>query len=110
MIQVSIYTTQILEGELSQRLGARFTVRDQEIELLEGDGRLVQVGLPVFSERYGRQIDFDADGEEWARNLPYAYRNGSISAESEEIVEQRPTRRYGRVPALADGTVRGARS
>jgi hypothetical protein len=53
--------------------------------ITEGDERHVQLGLSVHSDLYGRQIDFDTDGEEWARNLPSAYRNGAIFAEAETV-------------------------
>jgi hypothetical protein len=88
-------------------------VRGQQLELLEGEGRFVRTAMPVYSERYGEMIDFNTDGEEWARCLPTACRNGSISAEAEEIVESQWTRRApsdGRVPALAYDLMRDRRS
>jgi hypothetical protein len=69
--------------------------------------------MPVYSERYGRMIDFDTDGEEWARNLPSAYRNGAMSVAVEEIIEpvdkQFSVRRARRAPALADRHARHPR-
>lgn len=88
MIRLGIFTNEILaDGELVDRLAASVEVRGQELVLTEGDLRSVQLGMPVYSERYGRLIDFDTDGEEWARNLPSAYRNGAVSAAAEEIPE-----------------------
>jgi hypothetical protein len=113
MITVTVFTTHLHNGEFSERLAARFTVRGQQLELLEGVGRFVRTAMPVYSERYGEMIDFNTDGEEWARCLPTACRNGSISAESEETVESPRTRRepFGRrVPALAYDLMRGRRS
>jgi hypothetical protein len=43
--------------------------------------------MPVYNERYDRLIDFDTDGEEWARNLPTAYRNGAVYVYAEEVPE-----------------------
>jgi hypothetical protein len=84
MVRVRILVNEISpEGELVERLAAAFEVRGQDLSLSEGDARYVQLGMPVYSERYGKQIDFDTDGEEWARNLPSAYRNGAIVVEAE---------------------------
>jgi len=66
-------------------LAATFEVRGQELTVTDGNARFVQVGLPVYSERYGRLIDFDTEGEEWARNLPGAYRNGAVNVYAEEL-------------------------
>lgn len=84
MVRVRILVNEIgPEGEPVERLAAAFEVRGQDLSLSEGDARYVQLGMPVYSDRYGRQIDFDTDGEEWARNLPSAYRNGAIAVEAE---------------------------
>ncbi|MGD0084438.1 MAG: hypothetical protein ABSD78_14765 [Acidimicrobiales bacterium] len=86
MIRVSIYTNDIRpDGQLVDRLAATFVVWGQDLKFIEGSEDIVQVGIPVFSERYGRLIDFDTDGEEWARNLPSAYRNGAVSVAAEEV-------------------------
>ena len=64
--------------------------------------------MPVYSERYNRLIDFDTDGEEWARNLPTAYRNGAVYVYAEEVLEpaaSMPVRR-SRAPALASQRAR----
>jgi hypothetical protein len=88
MINVSIFTNEIHpDGQLVDHLAAAFEVREQELTLTEGSARFVQVGIPVYSERYGRLIDFDTDGEEWARNLPAAYRNGAVTVHAEEVTE-----------------------
>jgi hypothetical protein len=86
MIVLKIFTNEIRsDGELVDRLAATAEVRGQELVLTEGSLRFLQVGMPVFSERYGRLIDFDTDGEEWARNLSSAYRNGAVNVTAEEI-------------------------
>jgi hypothetical protein len=104
MIKVSIFTNEIRpDGELVDHLAAAFEVREQELTLTDGDARFIQIGMPVYSERYGRLIDFDTDGEEWARNLPTAYRNGAVNTYAEEVLEPAAsvsTRRM-RAPALA---------
>jgi hypothetical protein len=88
MIKVSVLTNEIQpDGELVDRLAAVFEVRGQELTVTDGDARLIQVGTPVYSERYGRLIDFDTDGEEWARNLPAAYRNGAVNIYADEVAE-----------------------
>ncbi len=90
MIKVNIFTNEIRDdGELVDILAATFEVRGQQLELTEGDPRFVQIGMPVYSERYDRMIDFDTDGEEWARKLPSAYRNGAVSASAEEVLDPR---------------------
>src|SRR5664279_4671079 len=102
MVRVSIFTNEISpDGELSDRLAATFEVRGQEWALTAGESRYVQLGMPVFSARYDRQIDFDTDGEEWARNLPRAYRNGALAIAVEEIAEKSGTA-AGQVRALAN--------
>jgi hypothetical protein len=86
MIHVSIYTNEIRpDGELVDHLAAAFEVWGQELKVTEGSEEFVQIGMPVFSERYGHLIDFDTDGEEWARNLPTAYRNGGVIVAAEEV-------------------------
>ena len=91
MIQVSIYTNEIRpDGQLVDRLAATFEVWGQDLKFIEGSEEFVQVGMPVFSERYGHLIDFDTDGEEWARNLPSAYRNGGVSVAAEEVEVSSP--------------------
>ena len=86
MVRVNIFTNEISpDGEQTDRLAAAFEVHGQDLTLTEGEGRYVQVGIPVYSEFYGQQIDFDTDGEEWARNLPSAYRNGAIAVEVERV-------------------------
>lgn len=88
MIKVSVFTNEIRpDGELVDRLAAALEVSGQKLTVTEGDARFIQVGMPVYSERYGRLIDFDTDGEEWARNLPTAYRNGAVNMYAEEIAE-----------------------
>jgi len=88
MIKVNVFTNEIdPDGELVDCLAATFEVREQELTVTDGDARLIQVGIPVYSERYGRLIDFDTDGEEWARNLPTAYRNGAVYVYAEEVLE-----------------------
>jgi hypothetical protein len=107
MIEISIFTNEIAsDGELVDRLAAAFEVRGQELELKHGDARFVQVGMPVYSERYGRMIDFDADGEEWARNLPSAYRNGVVNVTAEEMAEHTSAASAeGRVRSESTGTL-----
>jgi hypothetical protein len=78
MILLQIFTNEIRpDCELVDRLAVVFEVHGQKLTLIEGDARFIQRGIPVYSERYDRLIDFDADGEEWARNLPTAYRNAT---------------------------------
>src|SRR3954466_3151577 len=86
MVRVRIIANEISpEGELVERLAAAFEVRGQAFELTEGEARYVQLGMPVYSDLYGSQIDFDTDGEEWARNLPSAYRNEGFVVEAETV-------------------------
>jgi hypothetical protein len=104
MVEVSVFTNEIRpDGELVDRLAAAFEVRGQKLTVTDGNARFVQVGMPVYSERYGRLIDFDTDGEEWARNLPAAYRNGAVNMHAEEIAEPAVQVSMGRrrTPALA---------
>lgn len=104
MVKISLITNEIRpDGEFVDRLAAAFEVCGQQLTPAEGDARFIQVGIPVYSERYGRLIDFDTDGEEWARNLPSAYRNGAISVVVHEDVQptkSRSTHSLG-APALA---------
>ena len=91
MIQLSIHTNEIRsDGQLVDRLAATFEVWGQDLKFIEGSEEFVQIGIPVFSERYGNLIDFDTDGEEWARNLPSAYRNGAVTVAAEEIEVSSP--------------------
>jgi hypothetical protein len=109
MIKVSVFTNEIrAEGELVDRLAVVFEVRGQKLTVIEGDTRFIQRGMPVYSERYDRLIDFDADGEEWARNLPTAYRNGAVYVYAEEVLEPAASIsvRRTRAPALASQPAR----
>jgi len=77
MVKGSIYISESDEtGQSLDRLAATFQVDGQQLTI-DGEERYLQVGIPVYSARYDRLIDFDTDGEEWARNLPSAYRNGT---------------------------------
>lgn len=114
MIRLSIFSNEISpSGELVDRLAAAVQISGQELNVTEGSARYVQVGLPVYSERYGRMIDFDTNGKEWARNLPSAYRNGTMSVSAEEIIEpvdtQFSVRRARGAPALTDRHSRHSR-
>src|SRR6202050_5955492 len=87
MVKVKIFPKETRpDGEFVDRLAATVQVRGQKLTVIDGNARFLQVGIPVYSERYGRLIDFDTDGEEWARNLPSAYRNGAVSVTAEEII------------------------
>jgi hypothetical protein len=89
MVRVRVTSNEISpEGDLVEHLAAAFEVRGQDVLITEGDERHVQLGLSVYSDLYGRQIEFDTDGEEWARNLPNAYRNGAIFAEAETVAHE----------------------
>lgn len=48
---------------------------------LEGDASLVDFSIPVVSLRTGELVLFERDREEWARNLPNAYRAGDYVVE-----------------------------
>jgi len=88
MILLHIFTNEILpDGELVDHLAAVFEVHGQKLTLTKGDARFIQRGMPVYSERYDQLIDFHTDGEEWARNLPTAYRNGAVNVYAEEVLE-----------------------
>jgi hypothetical protein len=92
MVRVSVFTNEIApDGELVDHLAATFQVNGQELEITEGDPRFVQMGMPVYSDRYDEMIDFDTDGEEWARNLPRAYRNGALTVQVAEVPAWRET-------------------
>jgi len=109
MIKVSIFANEIrAEGELVDHLAAVFEVRGQKLTLTKGDAHFIQRGMPVYSERYDRLIDFDTDGEEWARNLPTAYRNGAVYVYAEEVLEPAASIsvRRRRAPALASQRAR----
>ena len=65
MIQVSVHTSEIRpDGQLVDRLAATFEEWGQDLKFIEGSEEFVQIGIPVFSERYGNLIDFDTHGEE----------------------------------------------
>ncbi len=114
MIRLSIFRNEISSsGKLVDHLAAVVQISGQEFDVTEGSAWYVQVGMPVYSERYGCMIDFDTDGEEWARNLPSAYRNGAVSVTAEEIIEpveeQFSVRRARCAPALTDRHARHSR-
>jgi hypothetical protein len=94
VVRLNILTNEIRpDGELIDRLAASIEVRGQELVLAEGSLRFLQVGMPVYSERYNRLIDFDTSREEWARHLPSTYRNGAVNVTAEEITTpSSPTR------------------
>lgn len=102
MIRVSVFNNEISsDGEIIDGLGASFEIKGQELTLVEGSARYIQVGIPVYSELYGRQIDFDTDGEEWGRNLSKAYRNGAVVVEVEEVAEAAHGRQLRKGATLA---------
>jgi hypothetical protein len=103
MIQVSLFSNEITPtGDLLDRLAVAFAVDGQELTVVEGDPRFIQVGTLVYSPHYGRLIDFSEDGEEWARYLASAYRNGAVSV---HVLE---TQRHA-TPGTAAGQYEAAR-
>jgi hypothetical protein len=79
---------------------------------VRGDERLIDFTVPVVSLRTGEPLLFDQDKEEWARNLPNAYRAGDYvvdvfnddnpippDALAGPELEREPIRLRGRVPA-----------
>jgi len=48
---------------------------------IEGDDELLDFSVPVVSLRTGELLLFEKDREEWARNLPNAYRAGDYVVE-----------------------------
>ncbi len=104
MVRLRIFTNEITpDGELVDRLVAAIEVQGQELQVTEGDTRYVQIGMSVFSERYGGLIDFEVDGEEWARNLPSAYRSGAVTVIVEDAGSPEVSRRSERARTLAHG-------
>ena len=88
-VKVNIFANELhRDGELVDCLAAAFEVHGQALTVTGGNARFVQVGMPVHSESYGRLIDFDTDGEEWARNLPSSYRNGAVNIYVEDVAEK----------------------
>ena len=103
MILLQIFANEIrAEGELVNRLAAVFEIRGQKLTLTKGDAHFIQRGMPVCSERYDRLIDFNTDGEEWARNLPTAYRNGAMYVHAEEVLEPAGSASRQRTAAVID--------
>ncbi len=88
MIRLAVFTNEISpDGELIDHRAAACEVRGQELTMIDGGAEFIPIGMPVFSEHYGAMIDFDTDGEEWARNLPRAYRSGAVTVVVEEFAE-----------------------
>lgn len=51
---------------------------DRHDSQLEGDRTVLDFDMPLVSRRTGDQVRFEADPEEWARNLATAYRTGDV--------------------------------
>jgi hypothetical protein len=84
MVRATVYAS---TGEPEPTAVARLRVDGQELTI-DGNERYVQVGMPVYSPRHRRLIDFDTDPEEWVRNLPSAYRNGATYVEVEDTATE----------------------
>jgi hypothetical protein len=89
MVNVTVMLTDVDDTRLwrSERVGAEFIVDRGTLQLIDGEHRWVQQELLVPSPRHERLIGFADDPEEWARNLPRAYRNGAIWVTVREIGE-----------------------
>lgn len=61
--------------EVEWETHVRLRVAGDKVEV-EGDEGLIDFSVPVVSLRTGETILFERDKEEWARNLPNAYRAG----------------------------------
>jgi hypothetical protein len=82
MVELQIRSP-VLNDETNE---VEWTVRTQlrvsgEIVEVEGDEQLIDFSVPVVSLRTGELLLFEKDREEWARNLPNAYRAGDYVVE-----------------------------
>ena len=63
-------------------------IESQLVAVVRADGPALEVApptwavphAPVISLSTGKSVEPDDDPEEWARNLPYAYRSGDLAA------------------------------
>jgi hypothetical protein len=62
-------------NEVEWAVLTRLRVAGDTVEI-EGDEGLLDFSVPVVSLRTGELLLFEKDREEWARNLPNAYRAG----------------------------------
>lgn len=63
--------------EIEWRTLTRVRIEGEHVDV-EGDERIVDFSVPVTSLRTGEQLIFEDNKEEWARNLPDAYRSGDL--------------------------------
>jgi hypothetical protein len=77
MVELTIKSPKLDEdtGRVDWVTHVRLRVSGDEVEL-DGDERLIDFTVPVVSLRTGETILFEQAKEEWARNLPNAYRAG----------------------------------
>lgn len=77
MVELEIKTPNLREDthDVEWVTLVRLRVSGETIEI-EGDESLIDFSIPVVSLRTGEPILFEQDREEWARNLPSAYRAG----------------------------------
>jgi hypothetical protein len=102
MIRLDVFTNEIgPDGELVDHRAATCEVCGHQLTMIDGGAEFIPIGMPVFSERYCAMIDFDTDGEEWARNLPRAYRSGAATVIVAEVSETATSAASEREPARA---------
>jgi hypothetical protein len=82
MVELQIRSPSLNEEtrEIEWVVLTRLRVAGEVVEV-EGDDQLVDFSVPVVSLRTGELLLFEKDREEWARNLPNAYRAGDYVVE-----------------------------
>jgi hypothetical protein len=82
MVELQIRSPSLNEEtrEIEWVVLTRLRVSGEVVEI-EGDDQLLDFSVPVVSLRTGELLLFEKDSEEWARNLPNAYRAGDYVVE-----------------------------
>lgn len=83
MVELQIRSPSLNEDtrEIEWVVLTRLRVSSGDAVEIEGDDQLLDFSVPVVSLRTGELLLFEKDKEEWARNLPNAYRAGDYVVE-----------------------------
>ncbi len=79
MIQVQLQTIEIDGEDIRQVPLAQMIAYGDQVEF-RGEEQLFHRDIPVFSHRLNHWISYEADPEEWGRNLGQVYRNPDFEA------------------------------
>lgn len=92
MVQVRFTTFELdrERNEWVEELVAELIADGDEVTISGPHADWISLDISIVDPESGEQITRDHDPEHWARLLPFAYRNGDLTVEVEEVAMAQP--------------------